>query len=317
MRSDLKNLVAAYGGTQRDSVWNVYDLFDHLKVGFPGLLDLERGKAHQPLKYAMHGWQIGSLGLVAGEHSALQAKGGFDHAGLSVNLIFEGRHTIHQTELIDARPLEGAVLLNGEPAWVRADHTNSLGIYFSPERLLRVAQIMLSEEVPKINLRPRYVAFSGNTRRTVEQLPNLLAALKLYPNDAEDTIYRFLVRLLTDISPARKSISRRVANRESIDRACAFMRQQIGEDLTMTEIEQIAGLSERNLQLAFKARFGCSPKAWLLQLRLELAFEALSRSDAAGAIHEIANRFGFRHMGRFSHLFRIRFGVNPSVLKVH
>lgn len=279
MRPDLINLVSAYGGAQRDSVWNVYDLFDHLKVGFPGLLDLERGETHQPLKYAMHGWQIGSLGLVAGEHSALQAKGGFDHSGLSVNLIFEGRHIIHQTELIEARPLQGAVLLNGEPAWVRTDHTNSLGIYFSPERLIRVAQIMLSEETPQIDLRPRYVAFSGNTRRTVEQLPNLLAALKLYPNDAEDTIYRFLVRLLTDISPARKSVSRRVANRESVDRACAFMRQQIGEDLTMTEIEQITGLSERNLQLAFKARFGCSPKAWLLQLRLELAFEALSRSS--------------------------------------
>jgi AraC-like DNA-binding protein len=317
VRSDLKNLVSAYGGGQQDSAWNVYDLFDHLKVGFPGLLDLERGEVRQPLKYAMHGWQIGSLGLVAGEHSALQAKGGFDHSGLSINLIFEGRHTIHQTELIDARPLEGAALLNGEPALVRTDHTNSLGIYFSPERLLRVAQIMLSEETPQINLRPRYVAFSCNMRRTVEQLPNFLAALKLYPNDAEDTIYRFLVRLLTDISPTKKSVSRRVANRESVDRVCAFMRAQIGEDLTMTDIEHIAGLSERNLQLAFKARFGCSPKVWLTRLRLELAFEALSRSGAAGEIREIANRFGFRHMGRFSHLFRIRFGVNPSALKIH
>jgi len=313
----LINLVSAYGGEQRDSIWNVYDLFDHLRVGFPGLLDLERGEAHQPLKYAMHGWQIGSLGLVAGEHSALRAKGGFDHSGLSVNLIFEGRHTIHQTELIDARPLEGAVLLNGEPAWVKTDHTNSLGIYFSPEKLLGVAQIMLSDEIPQINLRPRYINFSGNMRRTVEQLPNLLASLKLYPNDTEDTIYRFLVRLLADISPVRKSVSRRAANRESVDRACAFMRQHIGQDLTMTEIEHVAGLSERNLQLAFKARFGCSPKAWLTQLRLELAFDALSRSGATGVVHEIANQFGFRHMGRFSHLFRIRFGVNPSWLKIH
>jgi transcriptional regulator GlxA family with amidase domain len=95
------------------------------------------------------------------------------------------------------------------------------------------------------------------------------------------------------------------------------MRQHIGQDLTMTEIEHVAGLSERNLQLAFKARFGCSPKAWLTQLRLELAFDALSRSGATGVVHEIANQFGFRHMGRFSHLFRIRFGVNPSWLKIH
>lgn len=313
MVKDLERLLVAYGGSHKPRVWGLYDLFDHLKVGFPGLQEIDRFGADQSLLYSMHGWRIGSLGFVAGEHSALQARGGYDASGMSINFLFDGQQTYQQLDLIHALPFEGAVLLNDQPAWVRASQTNSLGIFFDPLRVVRTSEVMCSSPQVTIDLRPRYITFKPFQVRYVRQLPNLLASLRSYPKDAEDTVYRFLARLfITGEESVQKSTLRQELRKESIDRACAFMRERIGDDITLTEIEEVSGLSSRLLQLGFKERFGCGPKVWLTRLRLELAHGVLVRSGNMLSIAEVASNHGFRHQGRFSILFRSRFGYLPS-----
>ncbi len=313
MLNSLENLVTTFGGCSSQRVWGPYDLFDHLKIGFPGIQDIDSVVGRQSLVYSMHGWRIGSLGFVAGEHSALMAKGGYDSSGMSINFLFSGSQTYKQVDLIQARPMEGAVLLNHEPAWVKTTHTHSMGVFFDPERAVKISGVMFSGSQIYLNLQPRYIVFGPAQARFVRRLPNLLAALKLHPRDAEDTVYRFLARLLIcGDQHFSKSLLRQEAKQVAIDHACAFMRERISDDITLTEIEEASGLSARSLQLGFKQRFGCGPKFWLTQLRLELAYGALQRDSSARPISEIAEHFGFHHMGRFSALFRARFGIPPS-----
>jgi AraC-like DNA-binding protein len=73
------------------------------------------------------------------------------------------------------------------------------------------------------------------------------------------------------------------------------------------------GVSERTLRDAFRVHLGCSPKAYLTEQRLEAARRFVQSGECRGLdLMQIAERFGFSHAGRFSALYRARFGVSPT-----
>jgi TolB-like protein len=72
------------------------------------------------------------------------------------------------------------------------------------------------------------------------------------------------------------------------------------------------GVSERTLRKHFRAFMGVSPLDYWRRLRLAAAREALLKGADGSSITEVAARFGFTHFGRFSQLYRRRFGETPS-----
>lgn len=75
----------------------------------------------------------------------------------------------------------------------------------------------------------------------------------------------------------------------------------------------MAGVSERSLQKSFMQHLEMSPMAYIRQVRLAMVHEDLSRADpAAVTVTEVARRWGFAHLGRFSAAYRARYGVPPS-----
>jgi transcriptional regulator GlxA family with amidase domain len=84
---------------------------------------------------------------------------------------------------------------------------------------------------------------------------------------------------------------------------------------TVGELARAASVSVRSLQDAFHRTLGVSPTAYLRQVRLERAHADLS-AIAAGrestTVTEVAYRWGFTHLGRFSEAYRRRFGQSPS-----
>lgn len=84
--------------------------------------------------------------------------------------------------------------------------------------------------------------------------------------------------------------------------------------LTIKELADDAGVSVRALQKSFHDLMGCSPMAYLREIRLNRARKELANADpAAGAsVTEIALDWGFTHLGRFSVEYRRRFGESPS-----
>jgi AraC-like DNA-binding protein len=84
--------------------------------------------------------------------------------------------------------------------------------------------------------------------------------------------------------------------------------------LTIEKLANDVGVSVRALQQGFHDLVGCSPMAYLREVRLNRAREALASADpqSGASVTDIALDWGFMHLGRFSVEYRRRFGESPS-----
>jgi transcriptional regulator GlxA family with amidase domain len=89
-----------------------------------------------------------------------------------------------------------------------------------------------------------------------------------------------------------------------------YVAERIEQPISLAELSELAGVSERAIQAGFRAYHGCTPLAYLRTQRLERVRRRLleSREDVTTA----AQACGFRHLGRFSVAYRQRFGESPS-----
>ena len=95
--------------------------------------------------------------------------------------------------------------------------------------------------------------------------------------------------------------------------ALALIEARGADGLTVRQLCQHTGASERTLQYAFKERFQIGPKAFLQAWRLDGVRRKLSgRSQRIRTISDIANDYGFWHMGQFAADYRRQFGELPS-----
>lgn len=72
------------------------------------------------------------------------------------------------------------------------------------------------------------------------------------------------------------------------------------------------GTTERTLQAAFFEQFGTGFREMDRTFRLQAAHERLLMPGGAASITEVATRFGFWHLGRFSAYYKAMFGRLPS-----
>jgi AraC family ethanolamine operon transcriptional activator len=89
------------------------------------------------------------------------------------------------------------------------------------------------------------------------------------------------------------------------------------EHLTVQDLCRVTGVSIRTLEYVFLERFGVSPKEYLKAHRLNGVRRELRRAHAAAIrISDVANRWGFWHMGQFAADYRRLFGELPSETQV-
>jgi AraC family ethanolamine operon transcriptional activator len=120
-----------------------------------------------------------------------------------------------------------------------------------------------------------------------------------------------IVATLASSSDARRappSRTRDLAQR----RALSFIADRADEPLTVRELCQASGVSERTLQYAFREYFGVTPKAYLTAIRLNGARRELRDAGSDTVIADVANRSDFWHMGGFAADYRRFFGELPS-----
>lgn len=100
-----------------------------------------------------------------------------------------------------------------------------------------------------------------------------------------------------------------------IRRAQDYIHANAAEPLTISAIAAEAGCSIRTLQAGFRQHFGLTPVEYLRDLRLDLARYLLLSRPAETPVSSIAYDSGFSHLGRFSQLYRARFGELPSATR--
>lgn len=100
---------------------------------------------------------------------------------------------------------------------------------------------------------------------------------------------------------------------QALKKAMTYIAEYSQECPTVQMICQATGVSKRTLEYAFLERFGVSPKAYLQAFRLNGVYKELRRKDPSlTKITDVANYWGFWHMGQFAADYRKLFCELPS-----
>ncbi|CAG8872220.1 helix-turn-helix domain-containing protein [Pseudomonas fluorescens] len=109
------------------------------------------------------------------------------------------------------------------------------------------------------------------------------------------------------------ALQRRAGERAIMKRVGEWAADTPEEHLNLLELSQVAGVSLRQLQHAFKTYTGMAPTQWLRLRRLNSARrELLSRTPTQTTVAEVAMHWSFWHLGRFSSSYRALFNELPS-----
>lgn len=101
-------------------------------------------------------------------------------------------------------------------------------------------------------------------------------------------------------------------------RRLAYIAEFGNESPTVLDLCKATGASERTLRYAFQEHFGISPKTYLSVYRLNKVRKELRNGHPASIkISDIANQWGFWHMGQFAADYRKFFGELPSETRAY
>jgi AraC-like DNA-binding protein len=157
--------------------------------------------------------------------------------------------------------------------------------------------------------------------RTISGMGKLLWDLiadegDILPAHTTEQMFRTILVALLELLPHHYASSLAVPESPALPRhlkrAIDFMSAHIAEPLDIEDIAKEAGVSIRALQGAFQQFKGTTPRKFLQELRLEGVRRDIMAAKDRLMISDIAKKWGFTHMGRFSLLYRDAFGEMPS-----
>jgi transcriptional regulator GlxA family with amidase domain len=109
-----------------------------------------------------------------------------------------------------------------------------------------------------------------------------------------------------------RNISRKVAVAEE------YLRGHLDKPVSCAELAAAAGVSIRTLSRGFAECRGVGPMSFLRRLRMEAAYrDLLGAAPDAISVTEVANRYGFDHLGKFAVEYRRTFHESPSQTLQH
>ena len=117
-----------------------------------------------------------------------------------------------------------------------------------------------------------------------------------------------LIRLNNDSTPPR--VHRGGLSASQQKRVADFIEERLTDDLRLSELAELAGLSPFHFARAFKQSFGLPPHRYHINRRIERAKTLLTRP--AISVTEVALAVGFAETSSFSTAFRKNMGLAPS-----
>lgn len=103
---------------------------------------------------------------------------------------------------------------------------------------------------------------------------------------------------------------RQLAHLGPVGEAADFIQSRLGTALSLGEIAEAVGYSERHLERLFRSVFGMSVWRFVVLSRIHEASKALTQSDAP--ITQIALTYQFTDASAFSRTFRAVTGLSPK-----
>ena len=97
-----------------------------------------------------------------------------------------------------------------------------------------------------------------------------------------------------------------------IKAAADYILCHLGEPLTVRDVCEEIGCSQRSLEKCFRKLVGTTPKQFIQFMRFKHCRDALLAAEPGRTVSQIAGQNGFWHMGQFSKTYRRMFGETPS-----
>jgi AraC-like DNA-binding protein len=117
----------------------------------------------------------------------------------------------------------------------------------------------------------------------------------------------------SDGGPERRALGSGIERRRDaiVRQAEAYLKTQLENPYDSRALSRYLGVGERQLERLFRDAYGHGPCHWHQLARLNLARSALRRAHGRVGVTEVATRYGFAHLGRFSVMYRDVFGESP------
>lgn len=100
-----------------------------------------------------------------------------------------------------------------------------------------------------------------------------------------------------------------ICTNDSLKRAIAYIRLNYQLEITVHDVAERAGISERYLRRLFSQYLNLSPLDYLNQMRINKAVELLRNTEMS--VKEVSYLCGFRSPQYFSRIFKQQIGVSP------
>ncbi len=198
-----------------------------------------------------------------------------------------------------------------ESTWVVRDNLRFLHLYFLPEHFTRRAVLELNRE-------PRELTLADRTYFEHEAIARLCATLATQSWDGPDArlqanelSHAALSLLLHAQGVGKRAESWRGGLAPVVrQRLADHIQANLAQSLTLSDLAELAGLSEYHLARMFRISFGMPPHAWIAARRIERASELLAHSNMS--LQQVAAACGYADGSHFHHRFRAAVGATPA-----
>jgi AraC-like DNA-binding protein len=288
----------------------------------PIIHEFDSGDKAIPFESKEHAVKLNDLKIIVVSHTPLYLERD-DQTGFFLWIPIVGRSRTRENNTVfnyDA----GENGFIGIPAKrvLKTDTRCAAGLEFNPDRLNRTIRAMSGDQTIQslrldehrlLNLEYQALSFTTlfkNIFSQIDACTKQAHAMNMFALD--DSLYRIIGALIQPSILFGTTKITTYGERDKITRICEFMKADMTQPISMSELEEMSGLSARALQYAFKKRFGLSPKQWIQNERLHQAHDRIRSKDNHAQITSISYDLGFSSPSVFAQKYAELFKELPS-----
>jgi AraC family transcriptional regulator len=95
-----------------------------------------------------------------------------------------------------------------------------------------------------------------------------------------------------------------------LERVLSYIQTHLDQDISLTELAELIGMSSHYFACLFKQSIGLSPHQYLIDCRIKRAKQLLVRQELP--IVEICQQVGYQSQSYFTKIFRKHTGITPK-----
>ena len=166
------------------------------------------------------------------------------------------------------------------------------------------------------NIPPSLYFENSNLKTTLQKLRSVLDGSGIEDHAYAETLGLLLLwelRHAADVKQSRPNEARGGLTVRQLGRVKEFIDAKISNDITISGLAAVAGLSQFHFIRAFKDTVGLSPYQYVLSERIRRARGLLSKRDLS--IADVALAVGFSDASQLNRVFRKFVGVTPTAFR--